>query len=58
VASKYEEVYAVPHVKDLVYGCDNAYTADDIFTMEGSLLLTLNFDILSVSAFRLLDFFA
>jgi len=58
VASKYEEVYAVPHVKDLVYVCDNAYTADDIFTMEGSLLLTLNFDILSVSAFRLLDFFA
>lgn len=26
IACKYEEVYSVPHIKDLVYVCDKAYT--------------------------------
>lgn len=25
IASKYEEVYSVPHIRDLVYVCDDAY---------------------------------
>lgn len=35
IAAKYEEVYSLPHINDLVYVCDNAYTKDDIFAMEG-----------------------
>jgi len=33
IASKYEEIYA-PVVCDFVYITDNAYTRDQIFTME------------------------
>jgi len=30
IAAKYEEVYGVPHIKDLVYVCDNAYTKEEL----------------------------
>lgn len=57
IAAKYEEVYSVPHIKDLVYVCDNAYKKEEIFEMEGNILKVLNFNILSVSSFRFLDYF-
>lgn len=57
VASKYEEAYSVPHMKDLVFVCDNAYVKEEIFQMESSILITLDFNILSVSTFKFLDYF-
>ncbi|KAL4435288.1 hypothetical protein ABPG74_017380 [Tetrahymena malaccensis] len=57
IAAKYEEVYSVPHISDLVYVCDNAYKKEEIFDMEGSILKVLNFNILCVTSFRFLDYF-
>ena len=57
IAAKYEEVYGVPHIKDLVYVCDNAYTKEQLLQMEGNILLTLKFDVLSVSPNRFLELF-
>ena len=57
IAAKYEEVYGVPHIKDLVYVCDNAYTKEELLQMEGDILQTLKFNILSVSPNRFLELF-
>jgi hypothetical protein len=50
IACKYEEVYSIPHIKDLVYVTDKAYTKEDILAMEGQICLTLDFNLLSVSS--------
>lgn len=42
VASKMVEIYS-PDVKDFVYLCDNAYTADDMLNMERALVTALGF---------------
>ncbi|CAK60400.1 unnamed protein product (macronuclear) [Paramecium tetraurelia] len=55
IASKYEEVYTVPHVRDLVYVCDNAYTKEEILATEGKLLSLLGFDLLTTSPLRMLN---
>ncbi len=41
ISFKYEEVYGLPSINDLVYICDNAYTKEDILIMEGNILLEL-----------------
>ena len=56
IASKYEEIYA-PEVRDFVFITDNAYTREEILTMEMSILTTLQFNITSPSAFRFLERF-
>jgi cyclin B len=56
IASKYEEIYA-PEVRDFVYITDNAYTKEEIFQMEFNMLTTLEFNITTPSAFRLLERF-
>ena len=33
IACKYEEVYSVPHLNDLVYVCDKAYTKVNILNI-------------------------
>ncbi|CAD8136035.1 unnamed protein product [Paramecium octaurelia] len=55
IASKYEEVYSVPHVKDLVYVCDNAYTKEEILATEGKIISLLGFDLLTTSPLRMLN---
>ena len=45
IATKYEEIYP-PTVKDFVYICKNAFTAESILEMEMSILFTLEFQIL------------
>ncbi len=45
----------MPHIKDLVYVCDKAYTKEDILKMEGLILFTLNFDLVHNSALKFLD---
>ncbi|CAD8138894.1 unnamed protein product [Paramecium pentaurelia] len=55
IASKYEEVYSVPHVRDLVYVCDNAYTKEEILATEGKIISLLGFDLLTTSPLRMLN---
>ena len=57
IASKYEEIYA-PEVKDFVYITDNAYTKEEIFQMEHSMLNTLEFNLTVPSSYRFLERFA
>jgi cyclin B len=44
IACKYEEIYP-PIVKDFVYITDNAYTKEEILSMERKILTTLDFNI-------------
>ena len=44
IACKYEEIYP-PIVKDFVFITDNAYTKQEILTMEKKILTILDFDI-------------
>jgi len=55
IATKYEEIYA-PEVKDFVYIADNAYTSEQILSMEYNILKTLNFDVTTPSSLRFVDF--
>lgn len=55
IATKYEEIYA-PEIKDFVYISDNAYSCDNILTMEYNILKVLNFDITTPSSLRFVDF--
>lgn len=57
IAAKYEEVYSVPHVRDLVYVCDNAYPKEEILDCEGKIIQLLKFEILTVSPYRLLNIY-
>ena len=57
IASKYEEIYA-PKVDDFVLIADNTYTLEEIFEMERSILVTLEFNITTVSSYRFLQRFA
>lgn len=56
LASKYEEIYA-PEVRDFVYITDNAYTKEQIFEMEQSMLSVLEFQLTFPSPFRFLERF-
>ncbi|CAD8044253.1 unnamed protein product [Paramecium primaurelia] len=57
IASKYEEVYSVPHVRDLVYVCDNAYPKEEILQAEGQIISLLSFDFLTTSTYRMLNIY-
>ena len=54
IACKYEEIYP-PIVKDFVYITDNAYTKEEILTMEKKMLTSLDFSIQITSSFRFLE---
>ncbi len=56
VACKYEEIYA-PEVKDFAYITDNAYTKDEILTMEQQILSVLDFNLRFPSSYRFLQNF-
>jgi len=55
IATKYEEIYA-PEVKDFVYISDNAYTSEQILSMEYNILKCLNFDVTTPSSLWFVDF--
>ena len=44
ISTKYEEIYP-PTVKDFVYIIDNAYSKEEVLTMESEIVVTLDFDI-------------
>merc|ERR1719198_596823 len=49
IASKYEEIQP-PSLKDFVYITDNAYTKEQVITMECTMLQTLDFKIVVPTA--------
>lgn len=44
IAAKFEEVH-VPKINDIVYVCDQAYTAEQVLTAECSMLVALDFHV-------------
>jgi hypothetical protein len=48
IAAKFEEVYQVPKISNLVFICNEAYSRADILEMEGNILLALNFELLEI----------
>lgn len=54
IAAKYEEIYP-PELKEFVYVTDNAYTKTDVLEMEGQIISTLDFNLLSISPLRFLE---
>lgn len=57
IACKYEEIYP-PIVKDFVYITDNAYTKEEILSMERDMLQALDFNIQITSSYRFLERFS
>ena len=56
IASKYEDTNS-PMINELIYASKNIYTPEDIISMEKDILITLNFDIFSVSTYQFFSFF-
>lgn len=57
VAAKFEEIYQVPKISNLIFICDSTYSRQDILEMEGSVLLALDFDLLEPNSFTYLQLF-
>jgi transcription initiation factor TFIIIB Brf1 subunit/transcription initiation factor TFIIB len=53
ISSKYEDIYHVP-VDDLVYLCDRAYSVEQIYEMETTILKTLNYQISLPTTYKFL----
>jgi hypothetical protein len=58
IAAKFEEIYQVPKISNLIFICDSTYTRNDILEMEGGVLLALNFDLMEPHSFTYLQLFA
>ena len=56
IASKYEDT-DIPSIDELIYISKNIYTHNDIVSMEKEILVTLNFDIFSVSSYQFYSYF-
>jgi hypothetical protein len=56
LVSKYEEIYP-PLTKEYVAVCDNAYTKEEILSMEARILLCLEFDLNQTSSYAFLQHF-
>lgn len=54
IASKYEDIYP-PALADFSFVCAEAYSDEDILLMEANILKELNFGLMYVSPFNLLE---
>mmetsp|Transcript_5542 Transcript_5542/g.8642 ORF Transcript_5542/g.8642 Transcript_5542/m.8642 type:complete len:406 (-) Transcript_5542:138-1355(-) len=54
VASKFEEI-SPPEAHDFVYVTDNAYTKEDLFSMECTMLTALNFQVVVPTTLNFMD---
>lgn len=54
ISTKYEEIYP-PELKDLLTVSENKFTKAEVLKMERDILLTLQFDLTSPSAYRFLQ---
>jgi hypothetical protein len=57
IAAKFEEIYQVPKISNLIFICDSTYSRNDILEMEGNVLLTLDFDLLETHSYYYLQMF-
>jgi hypothetical protein len=55
MASKYEETYRVPQLKDLLNLCNYSYTKRDILETEADVIKVLNFDLVFDPSYRFLE---
>jgi hypothetical protein len=55
IASKYEEVYNLPQVVDLLELCNNAFSREEFFQMESQVLYALKFNIIFISPLKFID---
>ena len=56
ISTKYEEIYP-PELKDLLSVSENKFTREQVLAMEMDMLLTLQFDVTTPSAYRFLERF-
>ena len=56
IAAKYEEIYP-PKVKDFVYICANAYSREEVLSMESQVLRAMNFDLVFPTSIQFFGFF-
>ncbi len=56
IATKYEEIYP-PELKDLLVVSENKFTRLEVLALEKEILITLQFDVTSPSAYRFLERF-
>jgi len=56
ISTKYEEIYP-PELKDLLTVSENKFTRAEVLKMEKEILVTLQFDLTSPSAYRFLERF-
>lgn len=56
IATKYEEIYP-PELKDLLNVSENKFTREEVLVMEKQMLITMQFDVTSPSAYRFLERF-
>ena len=56
ISTKYEEIYP-PEIKDLLQVSENKFTRAEVLEMEKDMLLTLQFDLTTPSAYRFLQRF-
>ena len=56
ISTKYEEIYP-PELKDLLTVSENKFTKKEVLEMERQILITLEFDLTSPSAYRFLERF-
>jgi len=54
ISTKYEEIYP-PELKDLLSVSENKFTRGEVLSMERDILLTLQFDVTTPSAYRFLE---
>lgn len=56
ISTKYEEIYP-PNLDDLLSVSENKFTRDEVLKMEMDMLVTLQFNITTPSAYRFLERF-
>ena len=56
ISTKYEEIYP-PELKDLLSVSENKFTRGEVLAKERDILVTLQFDITTPSAYRFLERF-
>ena len=56
ISTKYEEIYP-PELKDLLSVSENKFSRAEVLKMEREMLITLQFDVTTPSAYRFLERF-
>lgn len=58
IASKYEETYSVPEIKELVHLSANAFTKNDVLRLEADIIQTLDFNLIMNNTLKFMEPFS